>query len=71
MSIKGPKGPRGPYSDDRPETEPDIAIHEISGYHGLPVCIKTHITMKDYQWMGDYARQRLIEDFTQPQGIED
>ena len=69
--MRGPRGPKGPYQDVPRETEEEPAHPSTSDYHGLPMGIKAHVTPKEYQWMGNYARDRLIEDFTQPQGIED
>jgi hypothetical protein len=71
VSIRGPKGPKGPYQDAPRETEIEEPITSGSDYHSLPACVKSIVSLKDYQWMGDYARSRLIEDLTQPQGIED
>jgi len=69
--MRGPKGPKGPYQDSPTQPELEETLTSGSDYHSLPVCVKSIISLKDYQWMGDYARSRLIEDLTQPQGVED
>ena len=71
--MRGPQGPKGPFvssQNDTLEEEPRM-ISENSNYNNLPMAIRTYVSRKDYQWMGDYSRDRLIEDFTQPQGVED
>lgn len=68
--MRGPRGPKGPYQDTLVHDEAELQP-EGDGYDALPGCIKSVVTKKDYTWMGDYARSRLIEDMTQPQGVED
>lgn len=67
--MRGPRGPKGPYQDS--PTEDGELQPEGEGYDLLPGCVKAVISKKDYLWMGDYARSRLLEDLTQPQGVED
>lgn len=76
--MRGPRGPKGPYSEETTETEEEPhntfygEVHTASpDYQSLPQCIKASVTAKDYLWMGDYARQRLIKDMTEPEGTED
>ena len=73
--MRGPRGPKGPYSEETTETEEE-PHHTFYGevhpdYPSLPQCIKATITAKEYLWMGDYARQRLVKDMTEPEGTED
>jgi len=40
-------------------------------YHQLPEGIKTVYTPKEYAWLDDESRQKLIEEMTTPEVGED
>ena len=73
--MRGPIGPIGPYSKDKHETEEETH-NQVYGethpdYSSLPLCIKASVTAKDYLWMGDYSRNRLLKDMTEPEETPD
>jgi hypothetical protein len=73
--MRGPIGPKGPYAKSE-TTEEEAPIHTLYGevhpdYQNLPLCIKASVTAKEYLWMGDYSRSRLIKDMTEPEVTED
>lgn len=35
-------------------------------YHKLPEAVRVKLTEKEYAWLGDYDRSRLLEDETTP-----
>lgn len=40
-------------------------------YDNLPVDVRMHVTLKEYRWMGEQGRRRLMSDFTEPDYRED
>lgn len=40
-------------------------------YDSLPDDIKMHVTPKEFRWMGEQGRSRLMRDFTEPDYSED
>jgi hypothetical protein len=40
-------------------------------YDNLPEDIKVHVTPKEFLWMGEQGRSRLMRDFTEPDYVED
>lgn len=40
-------------------------------YDNLPADIRQHVTHKEFRWIGQQGRSRLMEDFTTPDFTED
>lgn len=40
------------------------------GYDELPESIKAMVTPKEYAWLGDLERARLVQSETEPEGLE-
>jgi hypothetical protein len=40
-------------------------------YDNLPEDVKVHVTPKEFRWMGEQGRSRLMQDFTEPDYQED
>ncbi len=36
------------------------------GYDSLPLAVRASVTPKEYAWMPDAAKQRIVEDMTEP-----
>ena len=36
------------------------------GYDSLPLAVRSAVTPKEYAWMPDAAKQRIVEDMTEP-----
>lgn len=54
---------------------PNSVLNEVltgdREYDDLPVVIKSQVTHKEYRWMGEQGRARLMRDFTEPDYAED
>lgn len=40
-------------------------------YDRLPADVKVHVTPKEFRWIGEQGRARLMRDFTEPDYFED
>ena len=49
----------------------DTLLGNSSAYDALPEGIKAHVTLKEFRWMGQHNRDRLHQDFTEPDYYED
>lgn len=40
-------------------------------YDDLPIAVRANVTHKEFMWMGEQGRARLMQDFTEPDYSED
>lgn len=40
--------------------------YDTEEYRALPEVVRVHLTAKEYAWLSNDERHRLLDDFTQP-----